>query len=160
MRVTEFLLNHGASVHARDMFNRTALDDAIKFRRKNIIMRLIQAGAILNKKSPEIASEICSLSAKNRVDDLYLWSLAGADFNAGDYDGRTPLHIVSQSLMMSLSDYYVFVANGSIIIINLSPKWLPTEGRLKAGGYGCRYLHTIFIPIPFLSFFFSAFHNF
>ncbi|KXJ29966.1 L-asparaginase [Exaiptasia diaphana] len=93
MEVTEYLLSQGASVHARDMFNRTPLDDAIKFRKKAIVNRLVQAGAILNKKSTEIAGEICSLAAKNRVDDLGIWTLAGADLNVCDYDGRTPLHI-------------------------------------------------------------------
>lgn len=110
MEVTEYLLSQGASVHARDMFNRTPLDDAIKFRKKAIVKRLVQAGAILDKKSTEVASEICSLAAKNRVDDLCIWSLAGADLNVCDYDGRTPLHIVStdlkDSLLLQLSESY------------------------------------------------------
>jgi len=37
--------------------------------------------------------------------------------------------------------------------IDLSPKWLPTEEGLETGKYGFSYLYTIFIPIPFLSYF-------
>ena len=43
----------------------------------------------------ESAVELCRLAAKNRVDDLLVWQLAGVDLNACDYDKRTPLHVVS-----------------------------------------------------------------
>ena len=43
----------------------------------------------------ETAVELCRLAAKNRVDDLLVWQLAGVDLNACDYDKRTPLHVVS-----------------------------------------------------------------
>lgn len=97
--VVNFLLSKGASVHVQDMFNRSPLDDAIKFRHKEVVKRLNEAGAILNKKPFEVAAEVCSLAAKNRVDDLFLWTLAGADLNVCDYDGRTPLHVVSPPIM-------------------------------------------------------------
>ena len=47
------------------------------------------------KTSMETAVELCRLAAKNRVDDLLVWQLAGVDLNACDYDKRTPLHVVS-----------------------------------------------------------------
>lgn len=97
--VVNFLLSQGASVHVQDMFNRSPLDDAIKFRHLKVVKRLHEAGAILNKKPSEVASEVCGLAAKNRTDDLYLWFLAGADLNVCDYDGRTPLHVVGISLL-------------------------------------------------------------
>jgi ankyrin repeat protein len=30
-----------------------------------------------------------------KVEELETWALAGADFNVGDYDQRTPLHIAA-----------------------------------------------------------------
>lgn len=52
----------------------------------------------------ETAVELCRLAAKNRVDDLLVWQLAGVDLNACDYDKRTPLHVVSvaREILISL----------------------------------------------------------
>ena len=50
------------------------------------------------KTSMETAVELCRLAAKNRVDDLLVWQLAGADLSSCDYDKRTPLHVVSSRL--------------------------------------------------------------
>ena len=91
----EFLLAKGAITQVRDRFKCSPLDDAIKFRHKEIVKTLRKAGAQLMKSSMETAVELCRLAAKNRVDDLLVWQLAGADFNASDYDKRTPLHVVS-----------------------------------------------------------------
>lgn len=89
----KFLLKHGASTQVRDRFNTSPLDDAIKFRHKEIVKTLRKAGAKLMKTSMETAVELCRLAAKNRVDDLLVWQLAGVDLNACDYDKRTPLHV-------------------------------------------------------------------
>lgn len=89
----EFLLAKGAITQVRDRFKCSPLDDAIKFRHKEIVKTLRKAGAQLMKSSMETAVELCRLAAKNRVDDLLVWQLAGADFNASDYDKRTPLHV-------------------------------------------------------------------
>lgn len=91
----KFLLKHGASTQVRDRFNSSPLDDAINFRHKEIVKTLRKAGAQLMKTSMETAVELCRLAAKNRVDDLLVWQLAGVDLNACDYDKRTPLHVVS-----------------------------------------------------------------
>ena len=100
----KFLLKHGASTQVRDRFNTSPLDDAIKFRHKEIVKTLRKAGAKLMKSSMETAVELCRLAAKNRVDDLLVWHLAGVDLNACDYDKRTPLHVVSvgREIVMSL----------------------------------------------------------
>ncbi|KAL9952035.1 hypothetical protein ACROYT_G039235 [Oculina patagonica] len=89
----KFLLQHGASTQVRDRFNSSPLDDAIKFRHKEIVKTLRKAGAELMKTTMETAVELCRLAAKNRVDDLLVWQLAGVDLNACDYDKRTPLHV-------------------------------------------------------------------
>lgn len=89
----KFLLQHGASTQVKDRFKCSPLDDAIKFRHKEIVKTLRKAGAQLMKTSMEIAVELCRLSAKNRVEDLQAWQLAGVDLNVCDYDKRTPLHV-------------------------------------------------------------------
>ncbi|KAJ7369304.1 hypothetical protein OS493_039898 [Desmophyllum pertusum] len=89
----KFLLQHGASTQVRDRFKSSPLDDAIKFRHKELVKTLRKAGAQLMKTSMESAVELCRLAAKNRVEDLLVWQLAGVDLNACDYDKRTPLHV-------------------------------------------------------------------
>jgi len=89
----KFLLQHGASTQVRDRFKCSPLDDAIKFRHKEIVKTLRKAGAQLIKTPLETAVELCRLAAKNRVDDLQVWQLAGVDLNSCDYDRRTPLHV-------------------------------------------------------------------
>ncbi|EDO48620.1 predicted protein [Nematostella vectensis] len=95
LEIARFLLQHGASVHVRDRFNRSPLEDAIKFRHQKVVELLVETGATLGRSTSEIAAEVCCLAAKNRVDDLRLWGTASADLNGVDYDGRTPLHVVS-----------------------------------------------------------------
>ena len=90
----KFLLEHGASTQVKDRFQSSPLDDAIKFRHREIVKALLMAGAHLVKTYMETAVALCRLAAKNRVEDLRMWQLAGADLNSCDYDKRTPLHVV------------------------------------------------------------------
>lgn len=89
----KFLLEHGASTQVKDRFQSSPLDDAIKFRHREIVKALLMAGAHLVKTYMETAVALCRLAAKNRVEDLRMWQLAGADLNSCDYDKRTPLHV-------------------------------------------------------------------
>ena len=88
-------------MHVRDRFGHSPLDDTIKFRHKEVVKLLIQTGAVLNHTTAEMASELCCLAAKNHTDDLHVWFLGGADMNATDYDGRTPLHVVMSWVLLS-----------------------------------------------------------
>ena len=90
----KFLLQHGALTQVKDRFKSSPLDDAIKFHHKEIVKTLRKAGAQLMKTCIETAVALCRLAAKNRVEDLQVWQLAGADLNSCDYDKRTPLHVV------------------------------------------------------------------
>ena len=94
--IVNYLLLHGAIHNVKDRLGRYPLDDAIHFRNKEVVKLLRDAGACLDKPGTEIAVELCHLAAKNRVDDLHMWFLAGASLNVFDYDRRTPLHVVSE----------------------------------------------------------------
>lgn len=45
--------------------------------------------------------ELCMCASHGDLDTLLAWLLAGADLSQSDYDGRTPLHIVSQSFIQN-----------------------------------------------------------
>lgn len=126
----KFLLKHGASTQVRDRFNTYPLDDAIKFRHKEIVKTLRKAGAQLMKSSMETAVELCRLAAKNRVDDLLVWQLAGVDLNSCDYDKRTPLHVVSFGLVMLTSLLASVISESSLCASLIS--LLSTRARLES----------------------------
>lgn len=125
----KFLLKHGASTQLRDRFNNSPLDDAIKFRHKEIVKTLRKAGAQLMKTSMETAVELCRLAAKNRVDDLLVWQLAGVDLNACDYDKRTPLHVVSVGCEILISLVASVITRPLSASLMLPSRSLPPKGR-------------------------------
>uniref|UniRef100_A0A8C5Q7L4 asparaginase n=1 Tax=Leptobrachium leishanense TaxID=445787 RepID=A0A8C5Q7L4_9ANUR len=63
--VVQYLLNHGATVYAKDRCGDTPLMNAVKF----------------------------SLASCGDVDGLTAWELAGADMNQTGYDGQTPYQV-------------------------------------------------------------------
>ncbi|EDO31582.1 predicted protein, partial [Nematostella vectensis] len=92
--VVKYLLYRGASIHVQDIYGQRPIDDAIGGRHDDIIRLLVEAGAHLGPTTMDIARELCSLVAEpGCVPRLRAWYLAGADFNVGDYDKRTPLHV-------------------------------------------------------------------
>lgn len=109
--VVKYLLLHGASHNAKDRLGRYPLDDAVLFRHKEVVKLLHDAGAHLGKNSTEIAAELCRFAAKNRVDDLYVWQLAGANLNSFDYDKRTPLHVVSVHIHYHTQTHVKYMTN-------------------------------------------------
>lgn len=62
----------------------------------------------------ETAVELCRLAAKNRVDDLLVWQLAGVDLNTCDYDKRTPLHVVSVAREIFISLVALVISDTSL----------------------------------------------
>ena len=47
LNVVEYLLDEGASVHVRDRYGHTPLDDAVRFNHHDVIKLLVKAGAHL-----------------------------------------------------------------------------------------------------------------
>lgn len=97
LQVIRYLLEKGASPHVFDNHGQTPLHDAIRSNNEEAILLLREFGAHLGPTTVNTALEICSLAADDKVDRLRAWHLAGVDFNVGDYDRRTALHVVSLS---------------------------------------------------------------
>ncbi|XP_061599837.1 60 kDa lysophospholipase isoform X2 [Cololabis saira] len=95
MEVVQYLLSHGASVHAKDRYEDTPLSNAVRFRRKEVVKLLRKTGAHFSRDHLEEAgTELCSLAAIGDLEGLDIWVLAGADPNTPGYDGRTAIQVV------------------------------------------------------------------
>ncbi|KAK6481232.1 60 kDa lysophospholipase isoform X2 [Huso huso] len=76
LKVVQYLLGHGATVHAKDRYSDTPLSKAVKFRHKEII-----------------GTELCNLAANADLVGLEIWELAGTRMDVTGYDGKTPLEV-------------------------------------------------------------------
>ncbi|XP_072221015.1 60 kDa lysophospholipase isoform X2 [Leuresthes tenuis] len=94
LKMVQYLLTNGASVHAKDRYGDTPLSNAVRFKQKEIVRLLRQTGAHFSRDQLEEAGiELCSLAAVGDMDSLEIWSLAGADLTKPGYDGRTPIQV-------------------------------------------------------------------
>lgn len=59
LEVAEYLLEHGASVHIRDRYGHSPLDDALRFNRHSIITLLVDTGAHLSLPPAKLGMMIC-----------------------------------------------------------------------------------------------------
>ncbi|CAL8286670.1 unnamed protein product [Lota lota] len=90
LKVVQYLLSHGATIHARDRYGDTPLSNAVRFRHKDIVKLLRKTGAHLSREELAVSgTELCSLAASGDLEGLGIWHLAGADLNTPGYDGRT-----------------------------------------------------------------------
>lgn len=80
----------------------------------------------------ETAVELCRLAAKNRVDDLLVWQLAGVDLNACDYDKRTPLHVVSVAREILISLVAIVTSDTSLKTSMILPSPPPPPSLLES----------------------------
>ncbi|XP_056431992.1 60 kDa lysophospholipase-like [Gadus chalcogrammus] len=94
LKVVQYLLEHGSTIHGRDRHGDTPLSNAVLFRRKDTVRLLRKAGAHLSREQLAVSgTELCSLAAHGDLDGLQIWHVAGADLNAPGYDGQTALSV-------------------------------------------------------------------
>lgn len=98
VEIVKCLLLRGASPHVQDKYGQRPIDDAIQAENEQIVELLCDCGAHIGPMSMDSARLLCQYAADSKVSKLKVWHLAGADLNSGDYDKRTPLHVVSLSL--------------------------------------------------------------
>uniref|UniRef100_A0A3P9P3L7 asparaginase n=1 Tax=Poecilia reticulata TaxID=8081 RepID=A0A3P9P3L7_POERE len=94
LRLVQYLLNQGASVHAKDRYGDTPLCNAVRFRHKDVVRLLRKTGAHFSREQLEEAgSELCSLAASGDKEGLDIWRIAGADLTRPGYDGKTAIEV-------------------------------------------------------------------
>ncbi|KAK5614462.1 hypothetical protein CRENBAI_024375 [Crenichthys baileyi] len=92
--LVQYLLNQGASVHAKDRYGDTPLSNAVRFRHKEVVRLLRKTGAHFSREQMEEAgTELCSLAASGDKDGLRIWRIAGADMTKPGYDGKTAIEV-------------------------------------------------------------------
>ncbi|XP_041828021.1 60 kDa lysophospholipase isoform X2 [Melanotaenia boesemani] len=107
-KMAEFLLENGASVHAKDRYGDTPLSNAVRFRKKEVVKLLRKTGAHFSRDQLEEAgNELCSLAVSGDLEGLEIWSLAGADLSKPGYDGKMAVQAAEAA---GKSEVMVFLA--------------------------------------------------
>ena len=92
--IAQLLLANGADVNARDERGRTPLFSSAWYTRSKIVWLLLLADADVNAKAENSISALHMAAIANEKDECrtaYLLLAAGADTEAKDADGKTPL---------------------------------------------------------------------
>eukprot|EP00878_Enallax_costatus_P026109 GHUV01027986.1.p1 GENE.GHUV01027986.1~~GHUV01027986.1.p1 ORF type:complete len:183 (+),score=45.08 GHUV01027986.1:188-736(+) len=118
--IVQCLLDAGANPNLRDNFGGTAMHEAIKARHTGVLDQLSRAGAQLQIQDIQLPSTICSLVKYGDLAALRLYKEAGVDFDLGDYDQRTPLHIAAAEGKLEVVKYLVEEGGASI---HLKDRW-------------------------------------
>ncbi|GAB5032884.1 potassium channel skor-like [Nannochloropsis oceanica] len=90
-KIVELLIQRGADVHLRDRWERNALQDAIDNGHFTVTNMLASQGAEL--KLQNSAGRLCAAAFSDNLFELQRLVENGINCNAGDYDGRTALHL-------------------------------------------------------------------
>lgn len=121
----KYLLGKGASVFAKDRFGCTPLQDAIRFRKFEIIKLLREAGAHLSIPSMRLGGTLCALVVKNDLQGLRAWALGGADMSAKDYNSQTALEVANKNGHTRITNFLTECVN------NTSLRTQPLNGMMK-----------------------------
>lgn len=123
LEVVRYLLQNGAAVHIRDRYDRTPLIDAILHDHHEIIRLLIKCGAHLTGSIRAIGESLCSAAARNLLNRLESYRIAGADMSQEDPCGRTALHVAAMYGNLEVAQFLVknFAEVNAVDFLVLTP---------------------------------------
>ncbi|ALC48613.1 CG6428 [Drosophila busckii] len=105
MEIVRHLLHNGVSVHIRDRYDRTPLQEAVSTDNHEIIQLLISCGAHLTGSSRAVGEQLCAAASRGSLKRLQSYQLAGADLSLPDPSGRTALHVAALHGFVELVHY-------------------------------------------------------
>ena len=110
-----FLLNHGADINARDVFNDTTLMYATIRGHVEFARMLLERGVIIDLRGYKCQTALHYAVKKDSVEFVRLLLEHGADVNVRDGEGNTPSQLRSRSpeIIELLSEYGAKSAKGS-----------------------------------------------
>jgi len=101
--VIKVLLSLGADMYAKDRFDGTPLDDALRERNQRAMTLLVEAGATINEMKASL--QLCQAGCDGDLDFIQHMMNNGSNLSAGDYDRRTCLHLAASSGQVHVVNY-------------------------------------------------------
>merc|ERR1719210_1472798 len=92
LECAKLLVKKGADVNAKDRWNGTPLDDAVRSNNKEVMDYLVENGAKTGDEGG-VVKRLFTAIEKNDVDNVNTLIKSGVDVKSVDYDMRTPLHV-------------------------------------------------------------------
>merc|ERR1712038_270436 len=92
LECAKLLVKKNADVNAKDRWNGTPLDDAVRSNNKDVMNYLVENGAKTGDER-DVVKRLFTAIEKNDVDNVNTLIKSGVDVKSVDYDMRTPLHV-------------------------------------------------------------------
>ncbi|KAA3677214.1 60kDa lysophospholipase [Paragonimus westermani] len=109
LSATKFLLEHGVSVHTRDLWGKTPIDYAIQSPNTTpaLIRLLLEAGARLSFTDFQVPRAVNAAAAAGDIKRLQLYRLAGCALEEWDAEGRNSLHVAVANRQLSTVEFLI-----------------------------------------------------
>jgi len=120
MRVLEFLVSKLADVSAQDRNGGTPVDDGVESERPLVTQLLVRAGSRPNPLT--MLQKMCEAAAEGDVGTVRFMVETGVSVDAGDYDGRTALHLACAAGSISTTHLLI----GAMADVNATDRWSNT----------------------------------
>jgi len=92
LECAKLLVKKGADVNAKDRWNGTPLDDAVRQNNNDVMTYLVENGGKTGDEG-EVVKRLFTAIEKGDADAVNTLIKSGVDVKSADYDMRTPLHV-------------------------------------------------------------------
>ena len=144
VEVVMYLLSAKCNIACKDRFGGTPLEDAVRhhFDLTNAVhvQALLRAhGASLMQSDTNYTIKMCAAAWEGNLDVIKVLAENKVDVGAGDYDGRTPLHLAACAGHTSVIEYLL---NQPLVVVNAVDRFggTPLEDAIRHGKAGAAAL--------------------